>query len=175
MKIAIIYTTKGGTTRECAGLLAEKLKSYEVSISEMKDPNVDLQEFDYVLVGFPIRMGKACREARKYIKRNFDALSAKTIGFFICCGFIDCFEDYKLKVIPDVLTEKAVDISCFGGSLDHKRFKWFDRIVVKAVRDEILGGGDNGDQRDDMSLPTILDENISQFAQNIKKYIELKK
>lgn len=175
MKIAIIYTTKGGTTRECAYHLAEELKRYDVWVADMNDPSVDLQKYDLVVVGFPIRMGKACREARKYIKKNTEILSCKTIGFFICCGFIDCFEDYKLKVIPRALAEKAIDISCFGGSLDHKRFKWLDRIIVKAVRDEILGGGDNGDQRDDMTLPTILDENICQFAQNVKKYIEHQK
>ena len=41
--------------------------------------------------------------------------------------------------------------------------------MVKSVRSEILGGGDNGDERKDMSLPTIMDENISQLADKIKR------
>ena len=41
--------------------------------------------------------------------------------------------------------------------------------MVKAVRSEILGGGENGENRTDMSLPTIMDENIAQFADAIKK------
>ena len=39
-----------------------------------------------------------------------------------------------------------------------------DKFVVKSVRAEILGGGENGEQRDDMCLPTILDENIAQIG-----------
>ena len=63
-------------------------------------------------------------------------------------------------------------MTCLGGSLEPSRFKWFDKIIVKAVRSEILGGGENGEQRDDMSLPTILDENIAQLADMIKACAE---
>ena len=45
----------------------------------------------------------------------------------------------------------------------------FDKLIVRSVRSEILGGGENGEQREDMSLPTILDENIAQLADLIKR------
>ena len=42
-------------------------------------------------------------------------------------------------------------------------------------REEILGGGENGEQRDDMTIPTILDENISQLASLLKTFRDSEK
>ena len=168
MKIAIVYTTTGGTTRECASLLQKELERHEVTVADMNE-NIDIADFDVVVVGFPVRMGKAAKRARRFFKENRDALKDKTVGYFMCCGFVDCFDEYREKTIPKDLGDAAFEIACFGGSLEPSRFRGFDKIVVKAVRAEILGGGENGEARADMSLPTIMDENIAQFADRIKK------
>ena len=54
MKIAIIYTTKGGTTRECAELLARELTGHDVSVFDMNEPHV-IDDYETVVIGFPIR------------------------------------------------------------------------------------------------------------------------
>ena len=171
MRIAIIYTTTGGTTRECANLLARELERHDVTVADMKQ-NTDLSDFDLIVIGFPIRMGKAAKAARKFFKENASTLMESRVGYYICCGFVDCFDEYKKKVLPEKLFESAFEISCFGGSLEPSKFRGFDKIIVKAVRSEILGGGENGEARADMSLPTIMDENIAQFADRIKKISE---
>ena len=168
MRIAIVYATKSGTTAECAARLAEELKNYTPKLFEIGVEEPDLSEFDTVILGFSIRMGKALKKARRYMQVHADQLEKKSVAYFICCGFVDCFEEYAEKCIPKNLRERAVDVACLGGSLDPKRVKGFDRIVVKAVRNEILGGGDNADQRKDMVLPTVMPENISQLAAKIR-------
>lgn len=168
MKIAVIYASVGGTTRECAELLKKELKTHEVELCDLSESEPELNGYDTVVVGFPIRMGKAMKKVRNYIKTHLEELMKCRVAYYICCGFVDCFEEYAEKTILDVLRERAVDISCLGGSLEPSRFKGLDKLVVKAVRAEILGGGDNGEQRRDMSLPTIMDENISQFADKIR-------
>ena len=167
MKIAIIYTSTGGTTRECGELLMRELSGQDVSLIDMDSPH-SLTYYDMAVVGFPIRMGKPSRRARKYLKEHKDELLKIKAAYYMCCGFIDCAEEYAEKAIPRELSRHALDITCLGGSLDPTRFKGFDKLIVKAVRSEILGGGNNGEGRDDMSLPTILDENISQLANLIK-------
>lgn len=167
VKIAIIYTTTGGTTRECGELLLRELAGQDVTLVDMEASH-SLADYDMAVVGFPIRMGKPSKKARRYIKEHKDELLAIKAAYYMCCGFIDCAEEYAEKVLPRDLKERALDITCLGGSLDPLRFKGFDRFIVKAVRSEILGGGNNGEGRDDMSLPTILDENISQLADLIK-------
>jgi len=171
LKIAIVYTTTGGTTKECANLLARQLERHSVTVADMEE-GTELSGFDMIVVGFPIRMGKAARRARKFFIDNADILKKSSVGYFICCGFVDCFEDYREKVIPRALAESAFEIACFGGSLEPSRFRGLDRFAVKAVRSEILGGGENGESRADMSLPTIMDENIAQFADRMKKMSE---
>lgn len=168
MRIAIVYTTVGGTTRECAELLKRELKNQEVELFEIGKNEPQTEDFDAVVVGFPIIMGRARKNARNYIKKHREVLKNSKSAYFICCGFVDCFDEYAEKCIPRELRESAIDVTCLGGSLDPDRFKGINRFVVKAVRSEILGGGDNGDERKDMTLPTIMEENISQFADKIR-------
>ena len=160
MKIAIIYTTNGGTTKECAELLARELKGHDVTVSDIKEAP-ELDGFDTVVVGFPIRAARPAKRARKYIKEHADKLIEKRVAYYMCCGFIDCAEEYAEKALPKELFKSALTVTCLGGSLDPQRYKGIDKIIVRAVRNEILGGGENGEQRDDMTLPTILDENIA--------------
>ena len=167
MKIAIIYTTTGGVTRECAELLAKELKGQDVTVADMSE-GISLEPFDTVVIGFPIRFARPQRSARKYISENAEALKGKRAAYYMCCGFIDCAEEYVRKALPSSLTESALTVTCLGGSFDPARYKGFDKMVIRAIRNEILGGGENGEARKDMVLPTILDENISQLADLIK-------
>ncbi len=168
MKIAIIYTTVGGTTGECARLLERELSGHEVSLFDMKDAPA-LSDHDTVVIGFPIRGAKPSKTARKYIKEHTEELKSCRTAYFMCCGFVDCAEEYADKLMAREPYNNAICMSCLGGSLDPARFHGFDKMIVKWVRAEILGGGENGENRDDMSLPTILDENIVQLADIIKK------
>ncbi len=168
LKIAIIYTTKGGTTKECAHLLERELKGHDVSLYDMSD-RINISEHEVIVIGFPIRMARPSRAARKYVKEHREELLRLKVAYYMCCGFIDCAEEYAEKLFDRELLNSALTVTCLGGSLDPSRFKGIDKMIVKSVRSEILGGGDNGEQRDDMSLPTILDENIAQLASLIKK------
>ncbi len=168
MKIAVVYSTRGGTTRECAELLAKEMKNDTVELFEIGVSEPDYDEYDVCVIGFPVRMAKAEKKARRFLKENEEKLQKLKIAFFMCCGFVDCFDEYAEKCISKELRERAVALFCLGGSLDPDRFKGLDRFIVKAVRAEILGGGENADQRDDLSLPTIMEENISQFANALR-------
>lgn len=171
LNIAIIYATRGGTVRECAELLKKELEPHSVVLIDVNDTSAKLCDFDKLVLGFSIRMGRADKRIRNYMKKNKALLINKSVGYFICCGFTDCCDEYIERVIPKELLNRAVAVTCLGGSLDPTKFKGFDKFVIKYVRSEILGGGENGEARDDMSLPTILDENIVQFAEKLKNML----
>ncbi len=168
MKIAIIYATKNQTTAECAELLGKELSKHTVELFDISTDSPVLSDYDVIVFGYSIRMGKAIKSARQFMKNNAEQLERAKVAYYICCGFIDCFEDYKKRTIPAPLRESAFAVSCLGGSLSPDRFKGFDKFLVKAIRNEILGGGDNADDRKDMTLPTIMEENIAQLADKIK-------
>ena len=102
MRIAIIYATRGGTTRECANLLARELKNDEVTLLEIGKDEISFDGFDRIVIGFSIRMAKALPTARKFLKQNAARLEALDVAYFICCGFTDCFEEYAEKTIPPI-------------------------------------------------------------------------
>lgn len=170
MRILIAYATRNGTTRECAEMLAELLKNQEVTLVRVGhggEAMPSVEDYDVVVFGSSIRMAKIDKALSEYLRKNTDMLSGRRCAYFLCCGFTDCFEDYLYKNIPERLIKNAEAVSCFGGSLDKNRAKGFDRMIISAVRSEILGGGQNGQQRDDISLPTVMETNISQFADTI--------
>lgn len=168
MRILIAYATRHGTTEAAAKMLASHLKNHEVELSRIeKGFDIDVNAYDFLVFGSCIRMAKVSRELSSYLKKNRQVLEGKRCGYFLCCGFVDCFEDYVQKNIPVSLLETAEACTCFGGSLEVGDAKGIDRFVISAVRSNILGGGANGQERDDVSLPTILDGNIAQFADKI--------
>ncbi len=169
LKIAIAYASRSGTAAECARLLEKEFKNQEVSLFELGEDKIIFEEYDLIVLGTSIRMGKPLPAFRKFLKENYQDLTKCRVGYYICCGFVDCFDEYVEKSIPQELRDRAVAISCFGGLLDTSRVKGIDKLIVKAVRDDILGGGDNADQRRDMSLPTIFEVNIAQFANQVKE------
>lgn len=170
MKIVIMYATKYGTTRRCAELLSNNLKNQEVTLLHIgrggqKIP--DISCYDIVVFGSNIRMNKIDRELSEYLKKNQDMLLQMRCAYFLCCGFTDCFEDYLYKNIPERLIENSPSVACFGGRIDPSAARGFDKFILSAARSNILGGGQNGQGRDDISLPTIMEGNISQFADRI--------
>lgn len=168
MKILIAYATRHGTTETAARILASHLQNHEVDLRRIpKGFDIDAEAYDVLIFGSCIRMAKVSRELSSYLKKNRRVLEGKRCGYFLCCGFVDCFEDYVRKNIPPSLLESAEEYACFGGSLEVGDAKGIDRFVISAVRSNILGGGANGQERDDVSLPTILDGNIAQFADKI--------
>ena len=170
MRILIAYATRSGTTRECAELLAGFLKNQDVTLVQIGkggEPVPSIEDYDVAVFGSSVRMAKIDKALAEYLNKNTDMLTGRKCAYFLCCGFTDCFEDYLYKNIPESLIENAEAVACFGGSLDKNRVKGIDRMIISAVRSEILGGGQNGQQRDDISLPTVMEGNISQFADSI--------
>ena len=89
MRILIAYTSKNGVTAECAQVLANKLgDTNEIVLQDMKKQGVEpAEKFDIVVLGSSIRMGKASKEIKNYIKSNSEALAKMPCAVFLCCGF----------------------------------------------------------------------------------------
>ena len=96
-------------------------------------------------------------------------LKEKQTGYFLLCGYPDSIEEYYDRVLTEQQRERAFALASFGGEMvpAHAKNLW-DKLFLKIQRDNILGGGANGDQREDMVLPTISEENIAVFATNLK-------
>ena len=168
-KILIVYAGKTGSTATAAGLLVDRLTGRDVTLCTVEDQAADPSAYDIVVIGACIRYAKLYKPAREYLKRWDAVLAQKQTAYFLVCGYPDNAQEYYDKVLTEAQRERAFDLACFGGeTVPAHASSLLDKLVLKIERDNILGGGHNGDQREGMVLPTISETNIAQFAAKLK-------
>ena len=88
-KVLIVYGTRYGTTANTAEVIADTLKQegLEVKLVNAKKEKVQsVNEFDLIIIGSGIQMGKWTGEAEDFIKKHQKELSSKKVALFVSCG-----------------------------------------------------------------------------------------
>lgn len=121
MKVLIAYATKYGSTREVAQKVGEVLKSkgMDVDVSDVSDVS-DISPYNAAVIGAPVMRFRLLPPARKFVKRNKEALRKIPLAYF-SLGFTmmqDTPENRdkmirKLKVVTKHV--EPVDVGLFGG------------------------------------------------------------
>ena len=75
MKTLIIYASKTGTTEKCAKEINRQLK--DSKIVNILNQNEDINEYDLIIIGTPIRMGMIDKKIRKFLISNIEDLKTK--------------------------------------------------------------------------------------------------
>lgn len=83
MKTIILYATKSKATYECAKILAEKIS--DCTIVNLKfDKKTTWADFDTIILGSGVRMGKIYKPVRKFIDKNLNTLITKRVAIYLC-------------------------------------------------------------------------------------------
>ena len=168
MKILIVYATRGGVSRTCAEMLQEKLQErHEVTCCHIVDGAPSPEDFDVVVVGGSIRMGKLNKKLKKYIRENREALTNMPSAAFICCGFPADLDDYVETQLPRNL-EFSLGVHCFGGEIKPEKQKGMDKLILKMVRSHIQYKDLEENGKHDYMLPEIIPEHIAILADRIR-------
>lgn len=154
MKTLIAYATKYGCTERCAAALSEKI-SGDVELCNLKGVKaVDLSQYDRVIVGGSVYMGKIQKEVKEFCSKNLSRLTDKKTGLFICCmGEGEVAETELNSSFPQELLSNAVAKEYFGGEFILTKMNALDRLIVKKV------------SKTDKDISNILEDNINRFAQ----------
>ena len=164
MKILIAYGTKSGCTAEMANLLASLLSNMEVHVTDLALEQPDPAEFDYVVLGTPIRMNRANKSVVRYIERHHDVLASTPHTLFLCCAFADQFDHYLRVAYPHTLITTAEECLYFGGDLALSRQRGFDKWLTRMLRNSILES-----EEDELVLPNLLPEHVRTLADRLRK------
>lgn len=163
MRTLIVYATKYGTTEKCAKILAERLIG-EVDIYNLKEgKGVEIAQYDRLIIGGSIYMGKIRKEVSEFCLKNLDVLKEKKLGVFICGMQEGDQADVQMKQsFPEELLVNAVARESFGGEFRLKEMNFLERFIVKMVtkKDSI-----SQDQKTKENISTISEENINRFAE----------
>ena len=65
MKTLIIYASKTGTTEKCAKEINRQLK--DSKIVNILNQNEDINKYDLIVIGTPIRMGMIDKKIKKFL------------------------------------------------------------------------------------------------------------
>lgn len=131
MGILIAYASKTGTTADCAKKLKDKLQGAVTADLSKTTPDPD--DYEKIVVGASVRMGKLNKKAVNFMKKNSDKLKDKTTAVFMCCCNSDEMEGYIKRSLPDEIADKLAFYDSFGGEMDVDRQKGVDKFIVKSI------------------------------------------
>ena len=97
MKTLIVYASKTGSTEKCAGIIGQNLKDATI-INLSARQNEDVNKYDKIIIGTPIRMGMIHKKVKEFINKNVEILKNKKVAYFICCGFAENLSNILNKI-----------------------------------------------------------------------------
>lgn len=138
-RILVTYATRGGSTFEVAGCVAEVLRAAGAIVDIRYVTAVhEVQGYDAVVVGGPIRMGHWLPEATAFIQEQGELLRHIPIAYFLVSGLLrnDTPETRRtvlafLDPVRKIL--EPTSIGLFAGKIDYSRMEGFERSVAEAV------------------------------------------
>lgn len=162
-KILIAYASANGMTRECAERLARELDGKDVVLCDLAKETLDFADFDVLVAGSSVRRGKLLPPARAFLETMAREGGERPVGVFLCCGFADRFEEYRERLIPKAIRERAFLIANFGGTLNPSGKPFWDKLWLFFARSSVVESEiDDGEYTP--VLPGMIPENIGQMA-----------
>ena len=156
-KALIVYGTRTGTTANTSEVIADTLRqvSYEVKIVDAKKEKVQsISEFDLIIVGSGIQMGKWTIEPEDFIKKHQKELATKKLALFVSCGGANPlsegekknkeFDDAKRKYLEEKSVEFKVNpvaLGFFGGCYDFNKMSWFFKKTLSSIKPKLENAG----------------------------------
>lgn len=134
MRTLIVYATKHGSTSMCAESLASMLGA-DVSRCQLGRESVPaLADFDQIIIGGSIHVGKIQKAASKFMFENQEILLQKRLGLFLCC----MTEGEELKPLiqatfPEKLLAHATAVGTFGGCFNYDKMNWLERKMIQMI------------------------------------------
>jgi menaquinone-dependent protoporphyrinogen oxidase len=134
MKTLIAYRTKYGTAAACARTLAEKIGG-ETALADIADArDVNVREYDVVLIGGSIYAGKLQRKVVSFCERNQSALMQRRVGIYLCCLYQGEEALIQLQAaFPDWLLAHAFAKALPGGEIHYDALTFLDRLLVRGL------------------------------------------
>lgn len=168
-KILIAWAGVNGMTHACAERLAKELNGTETVLRDLSD-GMPEDDADVLVVGSAIRHGKLLPAAKAYLNELAGRTDGKPVGLFLCCGFSERFGEYRDRLIPARLRERAFLISDLGGSLDPAGKPFWDRLWLFFARSRVVES-EIEDGEYTPVLPGMNPESIGQMAAFVKKQL----
>jgi menaquinone-dependent protoporphyrinogen oxidase len=148
-QILIAYGSRYGCTEEISNKIAEYLekdRGYYTKLLNLrrKENRTLIEEFDGVIIGTGIRVGKWTKETTSFLKKCTQIKNPikPIIGVFISCGYASdpkyypsAIQDFLLNILDDFGIKSLIDIyDAFGGVFDYSNTSKLNRIDKRILK-----------------------------------------
>lgn len=129
MKALIAFGSRYGSSTEIAEEIGKIMENQgvEVNLVNLRKNKVDnINNYDLIVVGSGIKMGKWTKEPLKFLNKNKSTLQDKKVALFVSCGaplngkekMDEAMELYLEKIAKESLSSEPVSMGLFGGVFD---------------------------------------------------------
>ena len=137
----IIYSSTDGHTKTICKHIINFLRDGNiarlVSLNEAK--NLNLSEFDKIIIGASIRYGKHSKDLYKFIELNKNILDEKG-GVFFSVNVVARKPEKNIpgnnpyiKKFLTISKWRPKKIGVFAGRVDYPNYKFFDKYIIKLI------------------------------------------
>ena len=117
-KVLVAYGSRYGCTEEVSQEIAKVLEKSGLSVSlfnlESSNRLPKIEEYDAILVGSGIKIGKWTKEADNLLKKNKESLKTKILGLYTCSGLaMEDADKAKKMYIEDKIEKLGIDAQLF--------------------------------------------------------------
>jgi len=140
-KTAIIYSSTDGHTIKICEKIIEIIKHESIiSLSSIEEADsLDLESFDFILVGASIRYGNHKANLFSFIKNNLESLNKKDTAFFNV-NAVARKEDkntpatnpYLIKFLKKVAWKPSL-LEVFAGKISYPKYHFFDKHMIRFI------------------------------------------
>ena len=156
-KALIVYGTRYGATANTSEVISESLREegIDVEVVDAKKHKIkSITDFNLIIVGSGIQMGKWTSEPEGFIKKHQQELSQKKLAIFVSCGGANPLSEgeQKQKELADAkkkyLQNKAaklkvnpIALGFFGGCYDFNKMSWFFKKTLSSIKPKLEDAG----------------------------------
>jgi menaquinone-dependent protoporphyrinogen oxidase len=139
-RILVLYASHFGQTHAIAERLARHLRKYghEVDLADARHRPPPPQDYDLVVIGSRVEMGRHAPEVRRYITLNREALAAMPTGFFsvsMAASSPHATADpsgYMAALFDDTGWHPSWAVA-LAGALPYRQYGWLLRFIMKRI------------------------------------------
>jgi menaquinone-dependent protoporphyrinogen oxidase len=158
MKTLIIYASRHGCARRAAEKIGEAFGDGVEICDVRQSAQFKLDQFERVIIGGSIHIGKIQSRIRNYIEKNLAQLLEKQVGLFIChmAEAAEAEQEFT-NAYPQQLIEHAAAIGLFGGEFNFEKMNFVEKYMIKKVG------------KVTESVSRINEDNIADFIAKMRK------
>lgn len=133
MRTLIIYATKYGSTKKCTDILKGFLQG-EITVARVNQDKIDLKQYDNIIIGGPVYMGKMNSHISSFCRRHERQLLTKRLALFACCYTPSEDTEYLKRLFPKQLLDHSVYTTTVGGIMDYDNMNVFHRKLFQSLK-----------------------------------------